>query len=550
MLRWLRLASLSGALLAAGPAAARSGAVATEHPLAAEAGAELLRDGGTAVDAAVAAAAVVCVVHPSSCGLGGGGFALVHLADGRDAALDYRETAPAGATPERFRVDGRPAPALLRAGGLAVAVPGEVAGLTALHRRFGRLPLARVLAPAIRLAREGFALGQALHLRREIARAATLLAADPGLRALFLDATGAVPGPEFRVVQTDLARTLERVAARGRKAFYGGSVAEAVAAAVRARGGVLGTDDLARYRPRWRRPLVGTFCGRRILAFPPPGSGGVVLTALGILGHDDLAALGADGPTLLHLLASALAQAFTDRARWYGDPAFTAVPLGALLAPPRLVRLRAGLSAVRTTEPRATLVPDAGTAHVSVVDTDGNAVALSTTINTGFGAGLLVPGTGIVLNNEMDDFVLAPDTPNVYGLVGGAANVPAPGKRPQSSMSPTVVLRGGRPELVVGGSGGPFIVSGTLQVVLGVTALGRELRPAVEAPRIHHQGIPAVLSVEPGIAPGVRAALERVGHRLAPMPAIGAVSAAGLGSDGTPRAAGDPRKDGGATTVP
>jgi gamma-glutamyltranspeptidase/glutathione hydrolase len=528
--------------------AARAGAVATEHPLAAAAGGEILAAGGTVVDAAIAAAAAVCVVHPSSCGVGGGGFALVREASGAAFALDYREEAPAGATLDRFRVDGRLDATLLRKGGLAVGVPGEIAGIVALHRRFGRLPLVRDLAPAIRLARDGFALADSPHLRREIERSRALLAADPGLRATFL-AGDDPPGPVARIVQADLARTLEAIAARGADAFYRGAIARAVVAAVAARGGVLAAADLRRYRPRWRRPLRGRFRGRSVVTFPPPGSGAIVLEALGLLARDDLPALGAGTATSLHLLAQAMAQAFADRARWFGDPAFARVPLAALLAPPRLRVLREAMSAVRTTASRAELRPDHGTAHVSVVDEDGNAAAITTTINTSFGAGILVPGTGIILNDEMDDFALAPDVPNAYGLTGTAANAMVPGKRPQSSMSPTVVAAGRRPELVVGGSGGPTIVSGTLQVVLGVAAFGRPLREAVEAPRIHDQAVPPVLALEPAVDADVRGALERLGHRVTVVPAIGSVSAVGLGPDGRPAAAGDPRKDGGAVVV-
>jgi gamma-glutamyltranspeptidase/glutathione hydrolase len=529
-------------------AAARVGAVASEHPFAAAAGVETLGAGGSVVDAALAAAAVVCVVHASSCGIGGGGFALVHTADGTDVALDYRERAPARATADRFRVDGKPDPTLTRRGGLAVAVPGEVAGFAALHRRFGRLPLSEVLRPAIRLAHDGFRLGDAPHLAREIERSRDLLAADPGLRAIFL-ADGGVPGPDFRIVQPDLARTLAAVGARGEAAFYAGAVATAIAATVAERRGVLGAADLARYRVRWRRPLAGRFRGRRVVTFPPPGSGGVLLEALGILSRDDLEALGWGSPIALHLLAGAMAQGFADRARWYGDPDFAPVPVPALLAAPRLAALRAGLRTTSVAAPRATLVVDHGTAHVSAVDGAGNAAAITTTINTSFGAGILVPGTGIVLNDEMDDFALAPDVPNVYGLTGAAANAIAPGKRPQSSMSPTIVLDGRRPELVVGGSGGPTIISAVLQVVLGVTAGGLSLRDAVEAPRIHDQALP-VLAVEAGIDPATRAVLERIGHRLTVIPAIGAVSAVGLARDGTAVAAGDPRKDAGAARTP
>lgn len=547
----MRAVALLVALVALHPAVARArvGAVASEHPLAAAAGAEILRAGGTVVDAAIAAATTVCVVHPASCGIGGGGFALVRLADGSVAALDYREVAPAGLTPARLRVDGNPSDALLRTGGLAVGVPGDVAGIVALHRRFGQLPLARDLAPAIRVARDGFRLGDAPHLRSEIERARTLLAGDAGLARTFLAPDGGVPDAEFRVVQPDLAVTLEAIAARGTAGFYRGSIADGIAATVAARRGVLTAADLARYRPRWRRALHGGFRGRSVITFPPPGSGGVLLEMLGVLARDDLAALGAGSPTLLHLVAGAMAQGFVDRARWYGDPAFTTVPLRALLAPPRLPTLRAGLSAIRVSEPHALVLPESGTAHVSVVDADGNAAAITTTINTSFGAGILVPGTGIVLNNELDDFAIAPDVPNAFGLTGGMANAVAPGKRPQSSMSPTIVLAGRRPELVVGGSGGPTIISGTLQVVLGTIALGRPLADAVDAPRIHDQATPPALAIEAGIDATTRAALERLGHRLSILPRIGTVSAVGLGADGVPVAAGDARKDGGAVVV-
>jgi gamma-glutamyltranspeptidase/glutathione hydrolase len=544
VLRTLAALAAVATLVVSTAAAAARGAVATEHRLAADAGAAVLDGDGSATDAALAAAAAVCVVHASTCGIGGGGFALVRQS-GAEAALDYREVAPRRTTPDRFVRDGRLEPRLIRTGGLAVGVPGEVAGWVALHARFGRLPLARVLAPAVRLARDGFRLADAPHLAREIGRHQALLAADAGLAAVFLAPDGTVPTPEFRVVQPALAATLERIAAEGADAFYRGPVAGALAASVAARGGVVDAEDLAAYRPKWRTPLAGRFGGRRVVTFPPPGSGGVVLEILGLLAHDDLAALGAGSPTALHLLAGAMAQAFADRAAWYGDPDFTEVPVAALLAPPRLAALRARLSAVAVHRPRAALAADAGTAHVSVVH-GADAVAMTTTINTGFGAGVMVAEAGIVLNNQMDDFALAPDLPNAFGLVGTQANAVGPGKRPQSSMSPTIVLRDGRPELVVGGSGGPTIVSGTVQVLLGVVAFGMDVPDAVVAPRIHDQAVPPVLAVEPGVATAARAMLVRLGHDVKQVPALGAVSAAGVGRDGVPAAAGDARKDGGA----
>jgi gamma-glutamyltranspeptidase/glutathione hydrolase len=528
-------------------AGARGGAVAGEHQRAAEAGAEMLRRGGSATDAAIAAAAAGCVVHPSSCGVGGGGFALVRLATGNTLALDFRERAPAGATPDRFFDGGTPRPERLRRGGLAVAVPGEVAGWIALHHALGHLALGEVLAPAVRLARDGFDLAEAPHLRAQIEHQRDLLAADAGLRAVFLLPDGTAPGPGFRVVQRDLADTLEAIGERGAAAFYGGRVGRAIVSAVRRSGGVLEASDLAAYTPLWRRPLIAPARGRTVVTFPPPGSGGVVLEALDMLAK----ATPADDARWYRLLAGAMAYAFFDRARWYGDPAFTDVPLADLLAPARLARLAALLRAGTCPAADAVALRDAGTANVSVVDTDGDAVVLTTTINTAFGAGIMAAGTGVILNNEMDDFAVAPGVPNVYGLVGTAANAVAPGKRPQSSMSPTIVLRDERPELAVGGSGGPFIISGVLQVIVGVVASGRTLEAAVAAPRIHDQGVPAVTLVEPGVSPRVRDRLAAIGcHPVRVMPALGAVSAAGLGADGRPRAAGDPRKDGGAALVP
>jgi gamma-glutamyltranspeptidase / glutathione hydrolase len=529
------------------PAGARGGAVAGEHRFAAEAGAEILRRGGSAADAAIAAAAAGCVVHPSSCGVGGGGFALVRLANGDAFALDFRERAPAGATPDRFFEGGQPRPERLQRGGLAVAVPGEVAGWIALHDQFGRLSLAEILAPAVRLAREGFLLDDAPHLRTQLERQRQMLSADPGLRAVFLGPDGGAPGPTFRVVQRDLARTLERVGARGAGEFYGGAVGGAIVSAVRRAGGVLDARDLATYQPAWRRPLVAPFRGRMVITFPPPGSGGVLLEALGILSR----AQGADDAPSLRRLAGAMAYAFLDRARWYGDPAFIDVPLDDLLAPARLARLAGLVRAGTCPVADPTVLRDAGTGNVSVVDTDGDAVVLTTTINTAFGAGIMATGTGVILNNEMDDFAVAPGVPNVYGLVGSAANAVAPGKRPASSMSPTIVLRDDRPELAAGGSGGPFIISGVLQVVLGVVAWNRDLTAAVTAPRIHDQGIPPVVLVEPGIPERERARLAKTQcHQVRVLPDLGAVSAAGLTADGAPRAAGDPRKDGGAVIVP
>jgi gamma-glutamyltranspeptidase/glutathione hydrolase len=370
------------------------------------------------------------------------------------------------------------------------------------------------------------------------------LRADPGLAALFLD-RGQVPAPSFLVRQADLARLLARIATDRRAAFYDPATAERIAGAVRAHGGVLSAADVERYVPVWRTPLSGRFAGRTVITFPPPGSGAVVLAVLGIVG--DQAPAGNVSP---ELLAGALAQGFADRARWFGDPGFTVVPLAAMLAPARLAKLRAAILANGEQRPQAPAVRDAGTAHVSVLTADGDAVALTTTINTAFGAGILVPGTGIILNNEMDDFVVAPGAANVYGLAGGAPNLIGPGKRPQSSMSPTIVVRGDRPELAVGASGGPFIISSTAQVLLDVLT-GRQAVPdAVAAPRLHDQGAGTPLLVEPGVPGPVRARLARGTRQVVDSADLGAVAAVGRDAAGAFVAVGDPRKDGGAVVVP
>jgi len=543
--RALVAALLVPALVQATP---RPGAVATEHPFAAAAGADLLRAGGTAVDAAIAAAAAICVVHASSCGIGGGGFALVYEARGVAHALDFRERAPAAATPDRFLERGHPQPERIRSGGLAVAVPGEVAGWVALHERFGGRPLTEVLQPAIRLARGGVRARDVPHLLREIESKRDLLAADPGLASIFL-IDGSAPSSDALIRQPQLADTLERIAVDGRAAFYRGPVADGIVRAVAAHGGVLTARDLTTYVPVWRDPLTSSFRGRRIVTFPPPGSGAIVLTTLGILANDDLLGLGHATAASAELLAQAMARGFADRARDYGDPDFVDVPVARNLDPERLRRIRDEIRGLAP-RPRTGAFRDAGTAHVSVVDGEGNAVALTTTINTGFGSGVFVREAGIVLNNEMDDFVIAPGVANVYGLTGSAANVVGPGKRPQSSMSPTIVLAGTRPSLVVGGSGGPFIVSATTQTILEHTVFDAGPAAAIAAPRLHDQGSPTPLLLEPTIAPAIRKHFESSGYRIATLPALGAVSAVGLLPDGTPVAGADARKHGGVAIVP
>ncbi|MCC6847925.1 MAG: gamma-glutamyltransferase [Deltaproteobacteria bacterium] len=522
----------------------RAGAVAAEHPRAAEIGLSMLERGGNAADAAIATAWAVCVLNASSCGVGGGGFMLVNRPDGSVSALDYRETAPALAHRDLYRRGDEVLPELSRRGGLAVAVPGEVAGLEAARERFARLPRDVLLAPAIALARDGFPLGP--HLAKEIAQNLTALRAAPALAALFLDAAGN-PRPQADPIRLpELAATLEHVARQGADGFYRGRIAQEIARAVREAGGILSTQDLASYHPHWRHPLRGTYRGLEIFTMPPPSSGGVIVEILNILAHDDLAALGATSAAYYHLLAEAMGNGFADRARWYGDPEFTPVPIERLTSPAYGAMLRARITPDRTLpQDRYGTAPDAGTTHVSVVDAEGMAVACTSTINTAFGAMLVAGSTGVILNNEMDDFSVAPGVPNSFGLIGGEANSIAAGKRPLSSMTPIIARADGRPRVVAGGSGGPLIISATLQTLLGILDFGLDPAAAIAAPRIHQQWAPPSLISEAELDPTTAADLTARGHVLRRFPFAGAVQVV-VARDGLLIAAADPRKNGGA----
>ena len=548
--RALRLAALllcsalSNAALAAWGA---HGMVASEHVLASQAGVEMLQRGGNAIDAAVATSFATGVVNPSSSCIGGGGFMLIYLArQSRVVALDYRETAPAAVRRDVFVRDGRVVPALSRRGGLAVAVPGEVAGLALALQRYGTLPLADVMAPAIRYARDGFPVGW--HLAAEIAANQDDLRSNPDLARTFLRADGSVLQAGDTLKQPALAATLERIADQGPATFYHGDIAGDIVRQVEAAGGVLSAADLSNYRVRWRRPLHGSYGDNAIIAMPPPSSGGgVLLQILGILRDDDLPALEHNSPTYIHLLAEAMQHAFADRALFYGDPDFVRVPLPRLLAGAHAVALRGRINAATTLDRSAygsaASVADHGTSHFSVMDDAGNAVACTTTINTAFGAMLVAARTGILLNDEMDDFSAQPGVPNVYGLIGTEANAVGPGKRPLSSMTPTIVTRRGKVILALGGSGGPLIISGAAQVLLNLLAFDLDTTTAVAAPRIHDQWVPPVLAVEPGIAPLTRAALARCGYTVKEMPAMGALQVVRRTAGGFEGVA-DPRKGG------
>lgn len=537
-------------LLIVVPAAAlrgRHAMVAADHELASLAGVEILRRGGNAVDAAVATALALGVVQPSSCGIGGGGFLLYfERATGRVSALDFRETAPLAARRDLFVRDGELVPGLSTTGGLAVAVPGEVAGLVAALRRFGSMSLSVVVAPAVRLARDGFAVGE--HLAGAIAEHREAIERSPDLARLLLrNGVPLVPGDTLR--NPDLARTLEQVAGDEGADFYAGELAAAIAGAVGAAGGVLTAEDLAAYRPLWREPVRGRFAGDTIYGMPPPSSGGgVLLTVLNTIGADRLRDLEHNSPTYLHLVTEALQFAFADRAAAFGDPDFHAVPLAALVSPPRGRILRRLIRSHATGDidyyGRAVTGDDAGTSHLSVVDAAGNAAALTTSVNTAFGSAVVVSGRGILLNNTMDDFAAQPGVPNAFGLVGSEANAVAPGKRPLSSMSPTIVVRDGEVVAVAGGSGGPLIISATLQVLLNALVFDMDAPSAVAAPRLHHQWMPPVLMLEDTVRDIDTAPLRNIGHAVHRRASGAAVQLIRRAADGRWEGAADPRKGG------
>ena len=505
-----------------------AGLVVSDNKLATEAGMEILNRGGNAVDAAIATAFALAVVDQAASGLGGGGFMMIYDArDKRAHALDFRETAPEAARADLYVRNGKPAPSLSLTGALAVAVPGEVAGLLTAMKRFGSLPLAVLMAPAIRLAIEGFPLDASL--RYAIERQSSNMKKFPELGRVFL-VKDEVP-PEGEIIrQPDLGQTLKAIVSEGVDVFYQGWVAQAIADTVKKEGGVLALDDLRSYKAVWREPLVGSYRNRTVITMPPPSSGGVALIQmLNVLEGHQLNQLAHNSGTYLQLLAEAMKHAFADRAQYLGDPDFVKAPISTLISKDYATWIRGRISPIKTYPAkyyglRNFKTEQGGTTHFSVLDRFGNAVACTLSVNTRFGSKILVPKTGIVLNNEIDDFAIHPSG-NVYGLVGNEANALQPKKRPLSSMTPTIILQGDRPELIVGAAGGPRIISATLQAIINVLDFHMPVKEAVEAPRIHHQWIPEEINVEAKLAPETKKSLERRGHTVKERTALGVVQA-------------------------
>ena len=540
----LLLALILPAVLPAAAVEAEHGMVVSAQRYASEVGVRILAQGGNAIDAAVAVGYALAVVDPCCGNIGGGGFMTIHLKDGRDTFINFRETAPGAATAAMYLdAAGKPIDELSRRGYRAAGVPGSVMGLERAATEYGRLARAALLAPAIALARDGFVLGRADADLLDSKR----LGIDPVAAKIF-QRDGSRFEAGDRLVQSDLAATLEAIAERGPDAFYRGPIAAAVATASAANGGILTAEDLAEYRVTEGPPLACTYRGYRILSAPPPSSGGTTICEiLNILEGYDLKALGFRSAQSVYLLVEAMRHAYRDRNTHLGDPAFVHNPLDRLLSKEYAAGIRTAIDAHKAMAPAALPAREkAETTHYSVVDGEGNAVAVTYTINGSFGATVVAPGTGFFLNNEMDDFTIKPGMPNLYGLVQGEANAIMPGKRPLSSMSPTLVEKDGRIFLVLGSPGGSRIITTVLETILNIVDYGMSPQEAVEAPRLHHQSLPDEVAYErAGLMPDAITTLTEMGYKLVEHRPWGAVELIAI-ADGRFHGVSDPRRPAGA----
>jgi gamma-glutamyltranspeptidase / glutathione hydrolase len=525
-------------IAAAQIATGRHGMVASQEQLASRVGLDILERGGNAVDAAVAIGFTLAVTLPKAGNIGGGGFMLVHLAESnQNVAIDYRETAPGATTPDIFLGPDQEAdPEKSRDSGLGVGVPGTVAGLSTALRRFGsgKFTLAELIAPAVRLAREGILVKDDLY--DSLLLAAPRLKNWPSTARIFLKG-GEAPALGEILLQPELADVLEKIGRDGPGAFYGGPIADRIVASVRQAGGVMTVSDLANYAPVLRDPVYGTYRGYEIVSMPPPSSGGVdLIEMLNILEGYPRSLIGSGAPPALHLEIEAMKLAYADRAEFMGDT--NDVPVDRLISKRYAATLRSGIDPQKA-RPAADIrprlpVPAEGrnTTHFSVVDGLGNVVANTYTLNFNYGLGLVAEGTGIVLNNELDDFAAKLGAPNAFGLIGGAANAPGPGKRPLSSMTPTIVFKDTKPVLVTGSPGGSRIINIVLQVILNAVDGGMTIGDAVAAPRLHHQWMPDEVVVEPVFPPEKIRALEALGHTVLVGPLFGSANSIAVTPDG------------------
>lgn len=534
------------------PETAQNGMVASQEAVASRVGVDILKKGGNAVDAAIATGFALAVTLPRAGNLGGGGFMMIHLADSGDTkALDYREMAPAAAFKDMFLgEDGEPDNQKSRFSGLAVGVPGTVAGFAEAFEKHGsgKLTWAELVAPAIALAENGIEVTP--DLAASLTASAKRLLQDPATAAIFYKTGGLpfVPGETLK--QTDLAATLKLIADKGAAGFYTGEVAEKIAQKVTASGGGMTTEDLAGYKPVWRDPVVGSYHGYEIASMPPPSSGGVhIVQILNMLQGYPLAEYGPNSADSIHVMAETMRRAYADRSKYLGDPDFVDVPVKGLTDPAYAAELVKSIKMDVATPSEEVKPGDPfpyesnQTTHYSVVDKDGNAVSNTYTLNFSYGVGLTADGTGVLLNNELDDFSAKPGVPNAYGLIGGTANAVEGGKRPLSSMSPTLVFKDGKLFLATGSPGGSRIITTTLQIILNVVDHGMNIAEATAAPRIHNQWLPDEIRIEEGLSPDTIRLLEARGHKVEVKNAMGSTQSIML-VDGVLAGASDPRRPG------
>jgi len=503
------------------PAVARNGMVVAQEKIAAGIGRDFLAKGGNAVDAAVATGFAMAVTYPRAGNIGGGGFMMIHLAATReDIAIDYRETAPAAATRDMFLgADEKPDAKKSRKSALGIGVPGTVAGLSLALEKYGsgKFNLSELLAPAIKLARDGFVIAD--DSADTLPDYRDRLAKWPASAKIFLKPDGTSFKEGDTLVQSDLATVLEAVATQGARGFYQGPVAEKLAKGIQDAGGIITADDLKNYQAVIRTPVRGSYRGYDIVSMPQPSSGGtVLLETLNILESYNLREMGRESVNALHIEIESMKRAYADRARYLGDPAFVNAPISELIAKDYAAKQRATISMDKATpwNDSALSPPREGsnTTHFSVADQFGNAVSNTYTLNFSYGMGLVAEGTGVLLNNELDDFTAAPGASNAYGLVGFEANLPGPGKRPLSSMTPTIVLQDGKPILVTGSPGGSRIISTVMQVIVNTLDFDMNIAAAVAAPRLHHQWLPDEVRIERGFPAETLEALRAKGHKI------------------------------------
>jgi gamma-glutamyltranspeptidase / glutathione hydrolase len=521
------------------PVYGENGMVATQEATATQIGLDILKQGGNAVDAGVAIGFALAVTLPRAGNLGGGGFMIVHDAEsGESVAIDYREMAPVAATRDMFLDEqGEADPEKSRYSHLASGVPGTVAGLALALERYGTMPLGEAIEPAIRLAEEGVTVTPDMAGSLEAVR--ERMEASPASMEIFFKPDGSGYRPGETLVQRDLARSLRLIAEQGPRAFYEGEIADKIAADMEAHGGLITKEDLRNYEAKVRDPVTGTYRGYEIVSMPPPSSGGIhVIQILNILEDYPISFLGPNSAETIHLMAEAMKLAYADRSEYLGDPDFVDVPQAGLTSKEYAAELRRTIDRNRA-RPADEIKPgdpapyeSSETTHYSVMDKAGNVVSNTYTINFSYGSGRTAAGTGILLNNELDDFAAKPGVPNAYGLIGGDANAVEPRKRPLSSMTPTIVMKDGEPFLATGSPGGSRIITTVLQIVMNVIDHGMNIAEASSQPRVHHQWLPDELRVEEGLSPDTVALLAAKGHNVSVQEAMGSTQSVMRTEDG------------------